>query len=233
MFVRQQKLISHLTDDRHMIYILTDQYGNYPGANMSRTRASAETRKKQIIEAAMRCFQRKGYENTTIDDIAAEYGLSKGSIYWYYSSKKDIIIDLFQRWTDELLKGITEQLQPVDSAREKLLQMGLFFIDNLRKDLELFRTMMVIWSMAYEDESIRQMNVEFYQQYDDVIISILKQGEKTGEFSTVDKKTYSAVSIALMDGLMVRQILVEDLNLNKIRKEIKNIIEGLLPPRKK
>ena len=197
---------------------------------MSRTRASAETRKKQITEAAMRCFQRKGYENTTIDDIAAEYGLSKGSIYWYYSSKKDIITDLFQRWMEELLRGITEKLHNVESAREKLLQMGLFFVDRLRKDLELFRTMMVIWSMAYEDESIRQMNADLYQKYDQMIIAILKEGEKAGEFSSIDKKTYSVILSALVDGLMVRQILTEDLNFNKIRKEIKNIIEGLLPP---
>ena len=44
----------------------------------------SEERRGQIIEAALACFTRKGYANTTIDDIVAESGLSKGAIYWYF-----------------------------------------------------------------------------------------------------------------------------------------------------
>ena len=61
----------------------------------------------------MSCFQSKGYENTTIDDIAAEYGLSKGSIYWYFSSKKDILLDLFNYWQGEMFTSLMERLQDV------------------------------------------------------------------------------------------------------------------------
>lgn len=47
---------------------------------------SAE-RRTQIIQAALVCFTRKGYNNTTMDDIVAESGLSKGTLYWYFESK--------------------------------------------------------------------------------------------------------------------------------------------------
>jgi AcrR family transcriptional regulator len=50
---------------------------------------SAE-RHAQIIKAALACFSRKGYTNTTMDDIVAESGLSKGSLYWYFDSKDDL-----------------------------------------------------------------------------------------------------------------------------------------------
>ncbi|NLW68696.1 MAG: helix-turn-helix transcriptional regulator, partial [Bacteriovoracaceae bacterium] len=48
---------------------------------MKGPRVSSGIRKQQILAAAKRCFQRKGYAQTTIDEIAAEYGMSKGSIY--------------------------------------------------------------------------------------------------------------------------------------------------------
>jgi AcrR family transcriptional regulator len=50
----------------------------------------AAERRTQIIEAALACFTRKGYNNTTMDDIVAESGLSKGSLYWYFKSKDEL-----------------------------------------------------------------------------------------------------------------------------------------------
>jgi len=59
----------------------------------------------QIVEAATRCFQHKGYEKTTIDDIAAECDLSKGGIYWHYSSKKELVLaacsHYYRQWQEE------------------------------------------------------------------------------------------------------------------------------------
>ena len=43
--------------------------------------ASKEERRAQILQAALTCFARKGYHLTTMDDIVAESGLSKGSLY--------------------------------------------------------------------------------------------------------------------------------------------------------
>lgn len=55
-----------------------------------RPNVSAE-RRAQIIRAALACFMRKGYNNTTMNDIVAESGLSKGAIYWYFESKDDLL----------------------------------------------------------------------------------------------------------------------------------------------
>ena len=51
-------------------------------------------RKQQIYQAALACFNRKGYHLTTMDDIVIESGLSKGALYWYFDSKKALFISL-------------------------------------------------------------------------------------------------------------------------------------------
>src|SRR5215218_9949850 len=48
-------------------------------------------RRQQIIDAAYRCFARKGFHQTTMREIYAEAGLSPGAIYHYFASKEDII----------------------------------------------------------------------------------------------------------------------------------------------
>ena len=74
---------------------------------------SAE-RKQQIFEAAVACFGRKGYHLTTMDDIAAECGLSKGSLYWYFDSKKELFLYLFSVMLDQTT-GTWEQIASDES----------------------------------------------------------------------------------------------------------------------
>ncbi len=192
-------------------------------------KASTGDKKRRIIIAAMRCFQRKGYVNTTVDDIASEYGRSKGSIYWHYPSKKAILIDLFSYWMDETFDGINAEIAPLESSRDKLIRMGEFFIESLIRDYELYSSMMVFWGTAFEDASMRRMVVDLYRRYDEVVTSLLVQGQADGEFSVPDIPAFSTMLIAMIEGLIVRQVMSRSLDLERIRREIPSLVKRFLP----
>ncbi len=200
---------------------------------MARKKASAETRKTQIIEATMRCFQRKGFENTTVDDIAAEYGLSKGSIYCYYPSKRDILIAVFNHLINKLFNMYESFLQSDTSAKQKLVQMGKAVANTLLREHKVYRPIMVLWSVALEDASLREISGELYKKGDQLLKELLEQGEKEGEFVVANKDAMSALLIAIGEGFFTRQILMNDLPVDEIEEEMVNTIENLLPPPKK
>lgn len=52
----------------------------------------AEKRRRQIIEAALRCFTRKGFHQTSMQEICAEADLSAGALYRYFPSKSELIV---------------------------------------------------------------------------------------------------------------------------------------------
>ena len=191
-------------------------------------RGSSKIRQTQIIEAAMRCFQRKGYENTTIDDIAAEYGLSKGSIYWYYASKKDILIAVSEHMISELFEGYQSQFLSDISPKQKLINMFRLFVDMLLKNHEACRPFIVLVGVAYEDNDLQRTVAELYKQAEQQIMEILKQGEAAGEFTVPNKKLVASVAIAACEGLLTRQILVQDVDLDEIDREVGAIVEGFL-----
>ena len=58
--------------------------------------AKQENTKKKILDAAFNVFVRNGFKDTTMSHIVNESGLSKGAIYHYYSSKKDLFISLIE-----------------------------------------------------------------------------------------------------------------------------------------
>jgi len=63
---------------------------------MSTKEITTAERRQQILSAAMNCFLAKGYHRATMDDIVAESGLSKGTLYWYFKSKKELFLALVQ-----------------------------------------------------------------------------------------------------------------------------------------
>src|ERR1700712_3670618 len=58
------------------------------------TEAKRESRRQQILDAALRCFSRDGFHNTTTADIVRESGVSQGSLYLYFTTKDDMVLAL-------------------------------------------------------------------------------------------------------------------------------------------
>jgi AcrR family transcriptional regulator len=73
-----------------------------------------QVKRQQIIEAAARLMVQKGIEQTSLSDIANEVGISKGSLYYYYASKDDLIFDI----TDTHINQISENLFSIIEARK-------------------------------------------------------------------------------------------------------------------
>ena len=93
--------------------------------------APHETRRAQILDAAIACFADKGYHGTSIDDIAARTHLSKGAIYHHFESKREILLAMFEEWSADLLarwRSIGKKSDPLkalgQSAQEALDLVG-------------------------------------------------------------------------------------------------------------
>lgn len=63
-------------------------------------------RREDILETSIELFSAKGYLNTSTRHIAEALGISVGNLYYYFSNKEDILIEIFQRYVDDSLKEI-------------------------------------------------------------------------------------------------------------------------------
>lgn len=69
-----------------------------------------EERRRQILDAAATVFRRHGYPRARTRDIAAEAGVSEGTLYNYYASKREILLALAQRIIDDTTPGLLAHL---------------------------------------------------------------------------------------------------------------------------
>lgn len=85
-----------------------------------------------ILAAAMKLFREKGYEQTTLQDILAEVGGSKGKFYYYFSSKAELLSSMYQVFDEKYLEIYHSFKKDMD-ANEKMvrIQTGIFrFLEN-------------------------------------------------------------------------------------------------------
>ena len=94
--------------------------------------AHRERRREQILEAARRCFIRKGFHQSSMADVFAEAGLSAGAVYRYFRSKDEIITAI----AEEVVGHVTDLLVPLVEQEptptlDSVIRDGLLSVDDL------------------------------------------------------------------------------------------------------
>ena len=87
--------------------------------------------KGKIIDAAMKLFLEKGYENTTMQDIVEASGMSKGAIYHYFKSKQEIVAYLSDYEKEQFTSRLKELVaHPGMTAQQKIRQIVAYLFSN-------------------------------------------------------------------------------------------------------
>lgn len=68
----------------------------------------AEERKNEILDVAERLFGTKGFDNTSTNDILNEIGIARGTLYYHFKSKEDILDAMIERMSRQLIKKATD-----------------------------------------------------------------------------------------------------------------------------
>ena len=159
-------------------------------------------RTQQIYQAAMTCFNRKGYHQTTMDDIVAESGLSKGTLYWYFDSKKALFIGLLH----EFLGSFGQEWEAIVAdrsitAKEKLAKSLAMFRVQFEEMVSFFGIIMEAWTLTHYDDDVQQLSKEVYEPYQIIIKQILDEGVAQGDFESEDTLAAAKIILTMYDGL--------------------------------
>ena len=95
-----------------------------------------------IANAAAKLFSSKGYVATSMEDVAAAAKISKGSIYYYFSTKDEILDYILSTFMDAVLENAGHDLQEIDDPEERIRIMILRHVTTYTGDMYLARTLM-------------------------------------------------------------------------------------------
>ncbi len=170
---------------------------------------SKDERQQQILMAAMQCFATNSYANTTMDEIAEAVKLSKGSLYRYYKSKKDLFLAILQSYFDAMTEEVDHILQNADSQESKLKlalqEMNQIAIDP---DLQALNSITLdFYSLTRFDEDVSEKLNAMLQLAIGIFEGIIQVGVDSGEFNAVNARHYALILMGIGDGLGLYQML--------------------------
>jgi AcrR family transcriptional regulator len=80
----------------------------------------AEETRNRILDAALRLFRERGFDDTTMRDVAAEAGVATGAAYYYYRSKEDIVLAFYLRTEEEAAQTFREIIASTKSLQKRV-----------------------------------------------------------------------------------------------------------------
>ncbi|MAT45685.1 MAG: hypothetical protein CL609_25415 [Anaerolineaceae bacterium] len=189
----------------------------------------SEERKHQILDAAMKVFARLGLNKARMDDIVDEAGMSKGGLYWYFKSKDEIIYSVLDRMINRELDDFYKNKDKLNTAEEKLY----FLVDLIEKDMnvsQIFSPIMYdIYAFGLRNNSVRKLISISLQRYFDLLIPIIQEGIKNGEFRSCDPQEAAIALGGMIEGtILLKAYQPETVDLSKhIRTGVNFFIQGI------
>lgn len=187
-------------------------------------------RRGQILQAAAEVYARQGIDGARMDDIVAEAGLSKGTLYWYFDSKDDITIALF----NEMISGEFAQLRQLIDAEGSVIERLERFFDMhaaiLQSNPMTGKLGIEFYAISGKLDKVHELVRRYYDEFVDVVLALLKQGDERGELR-VDRPRELAVNlVALVEGSSLLWALdLKEVNLTQqFRNAIGLLFDGLL-----
>jgi AcrR family transcriptional regulator len=163
----------------------------------------SEARRLQIIDAAYRCFARKGFHQATMRDIFYEASLSPGAIYHYFRSKDDIIRASFEHDFERSLGLFEAALQQSDSLLA-LSDLFAFFVAGLAQAalLDANRVNVQGWGEALLNPDILASIQQVFSSQRASLAQLIRQAQGAGRVNpAIDPDAAARVMLSLYLGL--------------------------------
>lgn len=133
-----------------------------------------QMRKKEIREAAKRCFLTKGFQSTTMEDVITEIGMSRGGVYHHYASTNEMLKDLMLDGNNYRNSLISEYLKN-NQGKDKYQQMGEILVDKSLADTDLMKLYALLLQAKNYNDDLEKLYRELKRKTTDELTLIAKQ----------------------------------------------------------
>lgn len=161
---------------------------------------SADARRAAILEAASRIFARHGFQAARMEDIAAEAGVAKGTLYLYFKNKDDLVLGLLEQFFAVEFSALHALLDMPGSVRERLEQLATHLAQETLAMQDLLPIGYEFYAVAARRPDVRATLQAYFRQWRETIAALLQQGVERGELRPVDGDTAATALIALFEG---------------------------------
>ena len=187
---------------------------------MTRVTKAPEERRQEIIDTAMKVFYEKGYEKTSISDIAREMHVAQGLCYRYFSSKEelfDVAIDQYAQKQVDHICGILHEKMSLDEL-----------IRNMPTFLETENNDSYAQKVCHKKGNVKfhyQLSLKVCAKLQPVVKKLLLAAEEEGAVHIQDPETIASFSVYGQLGVLLNQEISPEERAERIRSFLLELIK--------
>jgi AcrR family transcriptional regulator len=152
---------------------------------------------KRILNGARKIFLEKGYEQTSMRNIANEISYSQGSLYFYFKDKSEIFHELHREGFGLLLKQL-KVLDKVGDPFERLKAAGRIFIQFAQENKDYYNLMFLVEEPAGKSQS---GGFKIAQEAIDQLSGVVSECQQKGRFKDMDTEYFTFMVLSALHGI--------------------------------
>ena len=185
--------------------------------------------KENILKAALRVFLKKGYERTTVNDVAKESKFTKGGLYHHFQNKEHLFVetinflfDEFERWETEIY---TKSLSFKEILRIYFLSLGevINFIKQMAETdkLEESNFYNLMFDAFQKFPEIKEKHNQTHKKNEESFIRVLIDAQKKKIIQDdIDPQTFAFMVNAMGEGTMIYHLISEKIDLKEMGEKL-------------
>jgi len=163
--------------------------------------APKEAVKDAILDATDRLLARFGYRKMTVEDIATEAGIGKGTVYLHFSSKEEVVLSHIDRIVEHLRDRLKEIAHSDATAAERLrlmlLTRVLFRFDSIQHYTQSLNDL-----LAALRPGLLRRRAQYFESEAQIFADVLTSGRQSGEFNFDDEHATAHALLQATNGLL-------------------------------
>ena len=142
-----------------------------------------ELRKQHILDSALSVFKNKGFEGSTMDEIAKDADFGKATLYYYFNSKEEIFVELLNNGWEMIWESLEEEVHDNENPKETFINSLNIIGGLIRKNQILFEFLFTAPQMMPSSFSDEKSSWKNYQnKMYGVFQGLLEEGIEKNEF---------------------------------------------------
>lgn len=156
----------------------------------------------------MRVFARQGYQDTVVGDVAAEAGVSKGTIYTYFDRKEELLGAVYQELFDEMKALEAQVLESDRPPLEKVRALLQNFVEIVGGQGEFAQVILDLWVAGMRAPERFEIDFEkVYAEYRTLLRALLREAKERGDVPDDLPTVAPSVLIGAVDGVLLQWLL--------------------------
>ncbi len=190
--------------------LVKNEYSLYYGAMPRVSEQHRAARRRQILDAAGRCFMRNGFHATSMQDVFRESGLSAGAVYRYFPGKAAIVAAIAQETVGDVIRSIevittAEPVAPIEETMERVLSM----VDGFTGPRGSARLALQVWAESLREPALADFVEVTYRSIRSRFVELAKRAQAAGRLpAQADPEQVGAVLFGMVPGYIMQRLLV-------------------------